>query len=186
MNHRLRLTSLVACALATLAASPVLAITTAPSWLPRETVASGIGSINRHFGQDRILAYDHHGNPGIAWFVDGDGVSIDKDLKYAKWNGSEWEVATARGAGDAGYHCSLAFSPGGSPYISYHYLNNKSLKVARFKSGFWSSETVDDGNEGLFKTGKFTSIAFNAAGKPTIAYFQWERDEYALKFAWQH
>ncbi len=71
------LTALAACAAAATWPSPAAAITGAPSWLPRETVASGIGDSNDHIGQDRILAYDHHGNPGIAFFDDsGDDLAV--------------------------------------------------------------------------------------------------------------
>ena len=81
------LTALAACAAAaTLAASPALAITTAPSWLPREIVASGIGDIGDHLGQNRILAYDHHGNPGIAFFDEaGDDLRFARRVPGVGW-----------------------------------------------------------------------------------------------------
>ena len=79
MCHRQTLTGLVVFCLTALGVSRTWAIGPAPSWEPRETVASGICSYPDHFGADRVLAFDHHGTPGIAFFD-----AANDDLRYAR------------------------------------------------------------------------------------------------------
>jgi len=60
--------------------APAWAIgTTPPSWKPRETVTNTLANYLGMEGADRSLAYDHHGNPGIAFFDD-----VADDLRYAR------------------------------------------------------------------------------------------------------
>jgi len=58
----------------------------------------------------------YSGRPGISYWDRTNG-----DLKYAQWNGSQWQVGEpVDSVGDVGRLTSLAFSPDeGLPYISY-------------------------------------------------------------------
>ena len=43
----------------------------------------------------------------------------NRDLKFARWDGSAWIMETVDAVGDVGAYASLAFNPDGNPYISY-------------------------------------------------------------------
>jgi hypothetical protein len=77
MNHRLGICLLLAFGVMCIA-RPTMAIGLAPAWKPRQIVsASAQGAF--HDGSDRILAYDHWGNPGIVF-----QASPLDDLMYAR------------------------------------------------------------------------------------------------------
>ena len=163
-KERLMMTILAVCSAMQLVASPAAAITTAPSWLPRETVASGIGSITFHHGQDRILAYDHHGNPGIAFFDQAGGL----DLRFARrLPGLGWVHSAIDTGGTVGAFPSLAFDRYERPAISYWDDTNNDLKYARFDGTSWIVETAVDN---LDSVGRDTSLAFDNLGQAAIAY----------------
>lgn len=69
-------------------------------------------------GMYTSLAFDDccgtAGNPAISYYDATNG-----NLKYARWNGMEWEIETVDSVGLAGRYSSLAFHPFGFPAISY-------------------------------------------------------------------
>jgi len=64
-------------------------------------------------GGDSSLAFQPNGLPSISYFD-----SVDKDLKYAAYDGTTWQTTTVDGAGIAGVCNSLAFTPDGQPVIA--------------------------------------------------------------------
>ena len=65
--------------------------------------------------QDRVLAYDHHGNPGIAFYD-----VVDNDLRYARRvPGVGWVHSAVDTTGFVGLHPSLAYDRYERPAISY-------------------------------------------------------------------
>ena len=97
------------------------------SWDSTVTVdALGSGAYDGYVG----LAFAPDGRPAISYY---DG--INKDLKYAKYNGSQWVRQVIDSVGDVGQYTSLAFSPQGRPAISYYDKTNAKLKIAQYVEG---------------------------------------------------
>jgi hypothetical protein len=154
--------------------APAWAIgTTPPSWKTRETVTSTSTDWIHMLGADRSLAYDHHGNPGIAFFDD-----VADDLRYARHvPGVGWVHAAIDTGGTVGGFPSLAYDRYERPAISYHDQTNGDLKYARLNGSAWQNELVD--GVGTF-VGQSSSLAFDLLGRPAIAY--WDGSNSSLKY----
>jgi PEP-CTERM motif len=146
------------------AASSAWAITTAPSWEPRELVANGFVSLEDHAGADHVLAYDHHGNPGIVY----SDTSVPA-LRYARRApGVGWVHADVDTTAYDGSFPSLAYDRYERPAISYFDSDNpdQDLRYAHFDGAAWQLENVDSAVD----VGQYTSLAFDLLGRPAIAY----------------
>ena len=140
------------------AASSALAITGTPSWKPRESL--GMVDYFQQDGGDRMLAFDHHGNPGIAF-----GDFSDGSLQYARRvDGIGWIDVEI----DPNYtsNPSLAYDRYERPAISYVYPfgGSAALRFAHFDGTNWNLETADPTDSA------WTSLAFDVLGRPAIAY----------------
>ncbi|MCP4228689.1 MAG: hypothetical protein GY771_00890, partial [bacterium] len=111
------------------------------------------------------LAIDRGNNPHISYYDD-----VKNDLKYAKWDGSEWLIEVADGAMEAesnvGQYNSIAIDDNNSPHISYHDQSENVLKYASRDEGNWEIEVVDD--DGV--PGMWSSIALDSNNHPHISY----------------
>jgi PKD repeat protein len=103
-----------------------------------ETVGSAPGV---YFDEDEYtyggdltsLAFDASGNPAISY----NDVNKD-DLKFAYYNGANWEIETADSTNDVGRYASLCFDSSGNAGISYYdytNMNNAFLKFAFCMTG---------------------------------------------------
>jgi hypothetical protein len=140
--------------LSTLAA-PAAAITGTPSWKPRELVYDR-AEFTSLDGSDRMLAYDHHGNPGLIYQDQNDG-----SLDYARRvPGVGW--ASVEIDPNGGTQPSLAFDRYERPAIAYR--NTTSLRFAHFNGTTWQLQTADtsDAYE--------PALAFDILGRAAIAY----------------
>ena len=118
------------------------------------------------------LALDSNGYPHISYF---DITNLD--LKYARWNGSSWQIETVDSAGEVGTYTSLELDSSGYPRISYYDDTNCTLKYARWDGDVWRIETVDSVED----IGFGTSLALDDLGYPHISYvFRMDED---LKYA---
>jgi hypothetical protein len=139
--------------------SLILAVQTnaATSWI--------IQTVDKAGGDDNArasLVLDSGGNPHIAYL---DGYP-NYDLKYAKWNGTQWNIETVDSHGYVGMAASLALDSGGNPHISYYDYLNGDLKYAKWNGTQWSIETVDsEGN-----VGASSFLVFDSHGNPCIGY----------------
>lgn len=88
------------------------------------------------------------------------------DLKYAKWNGTNWRVERVDEEGIVGIYASHALDSNGNPHFSYYDEGEAQLKYAKWNGTDWESEVVD--NEG--DVGLFTSIAIDSKDYPHIIY----------------
>jgi hypothetical protein len=155
------------------AAAPLLALdANGPSWRPREVVTSTLGYWLYQDGADRILGFDHFGDPGIAFY---DGVS--QVLRYARRApGVGWVSGVVDSNGVTGKYPSLAYDRYERPAISYWGGPAGDLRFAAFDGTKWNVQTVDT----LGNVGKQTHLAFDLYGRPAIAY--WDDTNNGLRF----
>ena len=71
--------------------------------------------------------------PAIAYYATASGGS----LRFAKWDGADWDVTTVDSDGIVGMHASLAFDNSGCPSIAYYNATDESL--------MWAYDEDDDG-----------------------------------------
>ena len=94
-------------------------------------------------------------------------------LKYARWNGSSWDIETVDSEGAVGRYTSLALDSSSYPHISYYDNANDDLKYACWNGSSWDIETVDSAND----VGQFASLALDSSDNPHISYLDWSDDE---------
>jgi len=68
---------------------------------------------------------DRRGYPHISYYD-----SNNNALKFAYWDGSDWQIETVDNEGDVGTWTSLALNDNGVVHISYYDNTNKDLKYA--------------------------------------------------------
>ena len=120
---------------------------TGPRWVAETVDSDGWG-----LGVFTSVAFDANDNPAISYFDNG-----NFDLKFARWNGTTWDIETVDGAGEVGWYNSLAFDLEGNPAISYYDLTNSALKYAHLNGATWSIITVDSDSAGAG-----SSLAFDS------------------------
>ncbi|MEN6355815.1 MAG: hypothetical protein ABFD83_01885 [Armatimonadota bacterium] len=98
--------------------------------------------------------------------------STNGDLKYAEWDGSNWQVQTLDGsASNVGAYTSLALDADGNPRIAYYDVTNTDLKYAYLKDGAWKYSIVDGTSGADDNVGMYCSLALDVSGRPRIAYY---------------
>ena len=116
-----------------------------------------VGDVGRYAS----LAFSPSGQPAIGYYDQTNG-----DLKYASFNGANWNVTTVDTAGVTGWYCSLAFI-GGQPAISYYDSTTGDLRYAAFDGSAWQPATVVSAGN----VGQYTSLKARPNGLPAISYF---------------
>ena len=76
-----------------------------------------------YVGEHTSLALDSNGYPHISYC---DWTNMD--LKYAYWDGADWQIQTVDSEGWVGGHTSLALDSNGYSHISYFDDTNTALK----------------------------------------------------------
>ncbi|MCK4594030.1 T9SS type A sorting domain-containing protein, partial [bacterium] len=89
------------------------------------------------------------------------------DLKYARWDGAEWQIETVDSYDRVGTGTSLALDSSDRPHISYYDRTNCALKYTDWDGAEWQIETVDTN---LGDYGGFTSLVFDSSDYPHISY----------------
>jgi len=90
-------------------------------------------------------------------------------LKYAKWNGTAWEIETVDTDSNVAHHTSIALDSNGFPHIAYGKMNSwddKDLKYAYWDGTKWNIQVVDAADN----TGGRCTIAIDKSNRPHIAY----------------
>ncbi|MBI5236770.1 MAG: hypothetical protein HY886_11070 [Deltaproteobacteria bacterium] len=147
----------------------------------KAVATSGVASLS---GATASLRLDASSNPKASYFQ-----VVDKDLKYAYWDGSAWQTVVVDGSGFTGYYNSLALTSLGNPRISYYYGAASSNAVTEDlmyafcnagcnASGNWIKVAVDTAGD----VGGYTSIALDGSGNPRISYYDFTNGD--LKYAW--
>lgn len=128
-------------------------------------------------GRSPWIALDSAGRPHISYCrIPG---SYCDELRYARWDGTQWLTSTLEDGGKTGFYTSLALDSADHPHISY--LNADDgyvLKYARWDGTAWQIETVDS-NAG---SGYYTSLVLDSAGRPHISHYDFHAKE--LRYTW--
>lgn len=112
------------------------------------------------------IAYDARGVLHIAYYDPN-----AEDIRHAWRNGTSWGMEIV-GPSAGTRSVSLAFDPEGHPCISYgDGVSYGNLVFARKTEDGWLKSTVTRGEWGLLgNAGSYSSLAFDRAGAPHIAY----------------
>lgn len=109
-----------------------------------------------------VLALDRAGRPHVAYAALDSTARLA--LRYARWTRAGWNLQTIDELAnrDIGYEPSLVLAADDAPHVSYGAYNG--LKYAHWTGSDWYRERVDASG------GRFTSLALDDRGKPTISY----------------
>ena len=98
-------------------------------------------------GSYTSLALDSSGNPHISYHD-----STNRDLKYARFDGSSWEIETVDSMGDVGNYVSIALDNSDNVHISYFDASNFDLKYAHGCASDSDCDGVFDSNDNCPKS----------------------------------
>ena len=107
------------------------------------------------------LALDSMDRPHIAYYEDG-----SRSLKYARWNGTAWNIETVDSGEDTGRFASLALDKGDNPHIAYFDFANYKLMYAKWTGSTWEIEIADSAGG----SGDHTSLALDSGDTPHISF----------------
>ncbi len=119
------------------------------------------------------ITVDTNGYPHIS-YRDG---TIGWRLKYAHWDGSEWQIAFVETTESVYGMTSIALDGSGNPHIAFDkgIWYGEQLWHAWWDGANWQQEGIDslpyDGN-----VGEWNSLAFDTVGYPNIAYTYYTND----------
>lgn len=126
------------------------------------------------------ITVDSNDNPHISYHCGVDTIG----LKYAYWNGSDWEKTVVDSTWLAGHFTSIALDSEDNPHISHNncdLLNLGHIKHSYYDGSTWNTEELDD--TGAYRD---TSIYIDSEDNPHIAYHDIVYDDVykKLKYAW--
>ncbi|HOW28900.1 MAG TPA: fibronectin type III domain-containing protein, partial [Elusimicrobiota bacterium] len=123
-----------------------------------ETIGSGNNS-------QVSMAIDVDGNYHIAYHLD----TPSWDLKYAKWNGSSWDIKTIDAGGLEGWGVSLGMGVDGNLAVSYYSQGSDDFRVVRSSDNGanWQTPTAI---QSISCCGYQSGIAFAPSNKIYAAY----------------
>ncbi|RLC65785.1 MAG: hypothetical protein DRI48_06205 [Chloroflexi bacterium] len=121
-------------------------------------------------GRSPWIALDSAGRPHISYCrIPG---SYCEELRYARWDGTQWLTSTLESGSRTGFHTSLALDSADRPRISYYNFDEQAVKYARWDGAAWQIETVGSGS--------YTALALDSADRPHISYYTSD----GLRYAW--
>lgn len=108
------------------------------------------------------LAVDTLGQPAVAYFDGTNG-----DLKYARYDGADWQLTTIDSKNSTGAYPSLVFDRNGLALVTYYRKTTGDLRAARRDfDGNWTIESIATKGD----IGRSTSAAVDAKGQVGVAY----------------
>lgn len=123
------------------------------------------------------IVIDLNGNPHISY---SDNTNFD--LKYAFWNGSDWQIEILDTSGSFGMLSSITFSANGYPHISYFDGSNQKLKYVFKDIDGWHITVIGNAND-TKHTFMFTSIDLDQNDRAHISYIDGSVSGDSLKYA---
>ena len=119
------------------------------------------------------IAIDSAGHPHIAYQLD---ATVD-EVKYVAWNGTSWIAPeTIDSVDNPGFGVSLGLDSSDTPHVSYYRSSGSGVLSYAYRDGaVWRGQINGTGPDGIldtdtYATGQTTSIDFDSAGNPTIAF----------------
>ncbi len=141
-----------------------------------QTVDSG-GNVGYHTS----LALDGNRRPHISYYYDDPLNNAKDELRYARWDGSQWITQTVDNAG-RGFlgreSTALALDRNDRPHIAYYDYRNKDLRYARWNGSQWVTQTVDSSGD----VGGYAAMALDGSDRPHISYYDATNGD--LKYAY--
>ena len=138
-----------------------LGVDSDPTWkTPVQIGPAGAYGFSYHDAADRLLAYDHHGNPGI---VLGNG-SGGQPWHFWKIPGVGWAAVGPDAVGSDGAYPSLAYDRHERPIFSYIDVADDRLKAAAWDGSAWQITTA------ATDAGQHSALAIDQYGHAAIAY----------------
>ncbi len=119
------------------------------------------------------LELDSDNYPHISYY-DYD----QKDLKYARWDGSEWQIEMIDSVDNVGKYASLRLDNFDYPHIAYKDHTNDGVKYANWDGSAWLIETV----ESDIGYGNYTSLVLDANNRPCISSVEYSGE---VRFAYR-
>jgi len=114
---------------------------------------------SKAYNEQTSLAYDHYGDPTIVYRSASKGKAW---MKYASWNGTDWDKDTVGEPGE-GRHKEQAFDLNGNPGIAFS--GGGALKYAHWNGTDWDIEIVESA------TNYDCSLVYDpATGHPSITH----------------
>ena len=121
------------------------------------------------------LAYDLAGNPHIAYYD-----RAQRQLKYARWKGDEWEIEVVDDSPKSGWFPSLAILGGEQVFISYFDGSEYVVKLAHSSEAGWDIQQVGEVGP-LGSAGVNTALVLDKQGQPLVSFHSFK--ENGLVFA---
>jgi subtilisin family serine protease len=114
-------------------------------------------------GAYNTLRYDPQGLPAIAYSADTNGDDTIDGVRYARFNGTGWDIQTVDGGRElGGYSATLNFDPvTGLPAVFCASYPDWTGRLFRFNGSGWDAEDIGPTRWGSF--------AFDALGVPQVA-----------------
>ncbi len=128
-------------------------------------------------GQYTSLALDSNDNPHISYSRFNSGIG-KHELKYARWNGSDWQIEYINTPEYGARNTSIALDGNDYPHIAYFrttYNYEGYIEYAKWDGNSWQIEVIDYLSYYLNET----SLALDSDDHPHIAY----RALYGLTYA---
>ncbi|MFA5858612.1 MAG: fibronectin type III domain-containing protein [Elusimicrobiota bacterium] len=122
-------------------------------------------------GYNTSIALDSYGNPCISYRDQSSGVD-NSDLRYARWNGTTWDLETVESVGNVGWWNTMVVDSENKPHIVYLDSTMTTFKHAT-KSSSWNIQSVND-------SGWYPSIVLDGNSNIHMVYMG---SQYDLKYA---
>jgi PKD repeat protein len=114
-------------------------------------------------GMYSSIVLDAGGSPHISYA----GGTVPRPLKYARWNGTAWEMQLVTGASGVDTPTALALDGSGNPHIAYWDNNTYRIYYASSDGSSWDLSYVAWTNV----WGGWPSLALDSSGDPHISFF---------------
>ncbi|MDH3328738.1 MAG: hypothetical protein OEM01_05840 [Desulfobulbaceae bacterium] len=130
-------------------------------------VDSGLSPNSYYEYKASSIALDSNGYPHISYCMIQDWSSYA--LKYAYWNGSDWEIETVDDSAIFRAWTSIALDNSDKPHISYFDDTARNLNYAHWTGSDWQYKVVDSS----VWVGWSNSIAVDSLNFPHISYYNY-------------